>query len=87
MATQVHSGQLCIQDTTHHTFYSAAHILTVYSMSLFRNIGVSFLRVISALGILYLMVNLLCTFFGKVLPELIFGSDQNSSDIGMDSEL
>ena len=56
-------------------------------MSVLRNIGVAFLRVISLLGILYLMVNLVIAFFGKVLPEFIFGPDWNSSDVLMDSEL
>ena len=81
------SGQLRIQDTTNQTFYSAPVILTVYNMSVLRNIGVAFLRVVSLLGILYLMVNLVIAFFGKVLPEFIFGPDGNSSDVLLDSEL
>ena len=57
-------------------------------MSWFSNIGIPFLRIVSALVILYLMVNLLVTFVRKVLPELVFNSTgSNSSDMGTKSEL
>ena len=56
-------------------------------MSEIKNIVTAFIRVVSLIGILYLLINLAAAFFNKILPQYIYGPVWNSSDISLDKDL